>query len=151
MKVLFLDFDGVLNYDRYVRTHGNSGLVIDPSKMVLLKRIIDATDARIVLSTSWREHWGMVEAECDDIGMEINRIFKEYRLEIYSKTPKKSFDREKAIQAWLEDYSDVEGFVVLDDAFLDAPFLREHFVRTSNYINGLEEKDVIKAIEILNR
>ena len=40
MKVLFLDFDGVLNSQKFIRSCNECGAVIDPSKMVLLKTLI---------------------------------------------------------------------------------------------------------------
>ncbi|MBQ4052529.1 MAG: hypothetical protein IJD09_02665 [Clostridia bacterium] len=149
MKVIFLDFDGVLNSRKYVDACGHFGVIIDPSRMALLKQIVDATDARIVLSTSWREHWSPVAAQCDAVGEEINRIFKEHRLEIYDKIPQMNFKREQEIKAWLEDYPTVDRFVVLDDLFLDAPFMRGHFVRTSDLRDGLDEDNVKEAIDIL--
>ncbi len=149
MKILFLDIDGVLNGQAYVRNCGHFGLIIDPRRMALLKEIIDATDAKIVLSTSWREHWSPVAARCDAIGQQLNRIFGEYRLEIYDKIPQMNFKREQEIRAWLDDYP-VERFAVLDDQLLAADFLTGHFVWTSDLRGGLDPEDVQKAIAILN-
>ena len=47
MKVIFLDFDGVI-------TTLKSKYKLDPDKMALIGRIMDATDAKIVISSSWR-------------------------------------------------------------------------------------------------
>lgn len=151
MKVVFLDFDGVLNGDDYVRRQGRFGLILDPEKLALLKKLIYATDAKIVLSTSWREHWSSMEEQCDSIGLEMNRIFRSYQMEIYDKTPQLRFQREQAIYQWLQQYPQVENFVVLDDRFLSADFLKEHFVLTSNLRGGLDEDDIKKAIDILER
>lgn len=142
MKVVFLDFDGVLNSERYVRNCGEYGVVIDPSRMQLLKQIIEATGAKIVLSTSWREHWTKT-------GTQINDIFEAYELEIFDKTPKLGGRREKEIEAWLNEFPNVENFVVLDDRFLYAEFLKGHFVKTANYLEGLDEENVDLAIQIL--
>ncbi len=150
MKVIFLDFDGVLNSDKYVRSCGHFGVIIDPSRMLLLKQLIRATDARIVLSTSWREHWSPMPDKCDQTGKLINSIFKEYGLEIYDKTPDLNFKREQEIERWLADYPSVTHFAVLDDEMLAAPFMDGHFVKTSNLRNGLDEDDVRRAVEILN-
>jgi len=150
MKVIFLDFDGVLNYDKYVRNCSAYGVIIDPCKMILLKQIIDATAAKIVLSTSWREHWDKENENCDSTGVKLNEIFKKYGLEIFDKTPKLYTSREEEIKAWLNRCPDVKNFVVLDDGFLSADFLNRHFIKTSNYFDGLDETDVKKAIEILN-
>lgn len=148
MKVIFLDFDGVLNSEKYVRTVREYGVIIDPSRMALLKKIIDATNAEIVLSTSWREHWDKEPIKCDTTGEGINEIFGEYGLKIFDKTPKLNLKREDEIKAWLNE-NGAESFVVLDDAFLSDDFLVGHFIKTSNYFDGLDEADVKKAIEIL--
>lgn len=150
MKVIFIDFDGVLNTEKYVRSCAEFGLIIDPSKMALLKQIIDATDAKIVLSTSWREHWDEVPQNCDNIGIEINNIFEQYALHIFGKTPILNSCREDEIAEWLKINPQVTNFVVLDDRFLDSEIIREHFVKTSGYSRGLDETSVDKAIEILN-
>ena len=150
MKVIFLDFDGVLNSKKYVIGCGEYGVIIDPTRMILLKQIVDETGANIVLSTSWREHWEKNSSECNDTGKQINAIFDECGLKIFDKTPKLHLRRELEIQDWLNKHPEIEKFVVLDDMFLGAEFLEGHFVKTSNYFNGLDETDVKKAIEILN-
>ncbi len=151
MKVIFLDFDGVLNSDKYIKSCGHFGVVLDPKRMELLEKIVSATDAVIVLSTSWRSHWDADEGKCDEIGKIINSVFHNYRLEIYDKTDIFSIRREDEIAAWIAENGDIESFVVLDDALLDEiGFLKGRVVRTSFYKNGLEEQDVEKAVEILN-
>ena len=149
MKIIFLDFDGVLNSEKYIRSCGHYGVIIDPSRMELLSQLVNSTDAEIVLSTSWREHWNSDKSKCDETGLLINEIFAEYGLSIYDKTPKLRSDRESEIKMWLEQNEDVTNFVVLDDAFLSADYLNGHFVKTSNYINGLSEENINEAIEIL--
>ncbi len=151
MKVIFLDIDGVLNCEKYIRSCGQSGLIIDPSRMVLLKQIIDSTDAKIVLSTSWREHWDKCADNCDDTGAQMNNIFEKFGLKIFDKTPKLCMGRESEIKAWLEGHGEISCFAVLDDMLLCADYLDGHFVKTSNHFNGLDETDVKNAIEILNR
>ncbi len=150
MKILFLDFDGVLNSIKYIRRCSCEGLCIDPLRMHLLKKIIDATNAKIVLTTSWREHWDECDSLCDDIGKEINRIFEEYSLKIYSKTPVLRYHRENEIEEWIEKNGPIENFAILDDQFLYAEFIKDRFVRTSNIRNGIDENDVEKVIKILN-
>lgn len=150
LKVVFLDFDGVLNSEKYVRNCNHYGVIIDPRRMLLLKQIIDATDAFIVLSTSWREHWSPNIYECDETGIIITEKFKEYGLSIFDKTPKLLTGREQEIKAWLDSHS-VENFVVLDDSFLSDTFLDGHFIKTSNYRDGLDKQNVSDAIKILRK
>ena len=150
MKVIFLDFDGVLNSERFVRACRESGVVIAPSRMLLLKHIVDKIGAKIVLTTSWREHWDREKTKCDSTGTKINEIFSDFNLEIFDKTPKVPAGREEEIRAWIKTHPDVQNFVVLDDMFLSADFLDGHFVKTSNYLDGLDESGANMAIEILN-
>lgn len=150
MKVIFLDFDGVLNSKKYINTCKEYGVIIDSSKMVLLKQIIDSTDARIVLSTSWREHWSVLPENCDDTGLFINDIFKKHGILIFDKTPERDSGREEEIIAWLHTHPQVKKFVVLDDMLLSADLLEGHIIKTSDYFGGLDETDVRKATEILN-
>ena len=51
MKILFLDFDGVLNTQEYRDVYGSSGAGIDKSRLPLIKSIVDATGAKIVIRT----------------------------------------------------------------------------------------------------
>ncbi len=125
-------------------------MAIDLTGMVLLKQIVDATDAKIVLSTSWREHWSKELINCDSTGVLINRVFSTYGLQIFDKTPKLHERRETEIKNWLDTHPDVEKFVVLDDRILSADYLNGHFIKTFNYFDGLNETAVQKAIDILN-
>ncbi len=151
MKVIFLDFDGVLNSERFVRSWDQHGVPIDPSRITVLKRIVAATDAKIVLSTSWRSYWAPEAECCDAVGIGINTLFREYGLEIFDRTPDLHRSRELEIAAWLADHPQTENYVVLDDDFLDGTgFLKGHFIKTSRFKNGLEEADSDRAIEILN-
>ena len=151
MKIIFLDFDGVLNSDWYIRHHGTGSVVIDPLCITLLKDIVLTTGAKIVLTTSWRAHWSVNNDECNDIGKEINSIFAEYGLYIHSKTPHHGFSkREAEIKDWLSDHHNVTSFVIFDDGFFNDPELDKHFVRTSSMRGGLCEDDVRAALEILS-
>ena len=59
MKVIFLDVDGVLNSDEYFDRIQNLDIEgiesdIDINKVKLLKKAVDTTGAKVVLSSSWR-------------------------------------------------------------------------------------------------
>lgn len=150
MKVIFLDIDGVLNSEQYIRECDGCGIVIDPSKMVLLKQIVDATGTKIVLSTSWREHWSKDDTQCDSTGVLMNSMFGTYGLRIFDKTPQLHTRREEEIRNWLDEHPEVENFVVLDDMLLSGEFLTGHFAKISAYFGGLDATDARNAIGILN-
>ena len=149
MKIIFLDFDGVLNSERYFRSYGAEGLALNSENLCFLKEIVVATGAKIVLSTSWREHWEKDDSKCSAMGVEMNEIFKKYEMEIFDKTPFSCISREQDIEDWLMAHPDTQAFVVLDDRFLDSPIIRGHFVKTDPYIYGLDEAEKDAAIEIL--
>ena len=143
MKILFLDIDGVLNSQQYLQEGGYCGLILDPSGMRLLKKIIKDTGARIVLTSSWREHWE------DPIGTYLRGEFGKYGMEIFDRTPILRSSREEEIRMWLASYEDIENFVVLDDRMLYAGFLKGHMIKTRGYRRGLDEYDAAGAIAIL--
>jgi len=61
--LLFLDIDGVLNYEALLREWNPSKLAdaIEPSRVRLLNRIVDKTNTPVVLSSSWRRMFGSME------------------------------------------------------------------------------------------
>lgn len=125
------------------------GAGIDKSKMPLLKKLVDTTDAKIVLITSLREYRDKNSDKCDYFGKVINETFAEYGLEIYDKTPvSDSGKREDEILDWIVNNPGIKNYVAIDDGTLFAKFLVGHFVQPKD---GLEEEHVEKAVEILNR
>ncbi len=149
-KVIFLDIDGVLNGNLFVPKDDKFGVLIGNTRLNLIKQIIDATDAKIVLSSSWKEHWEKNEKECDDVGREINEIFSTIGLSIFDKTPEYHNDRKQEIIVWLRDHPEVSKFVVIDDNPFAEDILRNHFVLTSHLRYGVDEDDAHNAISILN-
>ena len=155
MKVIFLDIDGVLNsriYDRQRNWNEQTG--IDETRLLLVKEIVEATGAEIVLSSTWRESWEQDISLCGKDGVYINEIFAKYGLKVYDKTPNLGLyaERNEEIDAWLaETKENIESFVIIDDYAFDWGELSVRFVKTNPKLGlGLEEKHVRKAIEILN-
>lgn len=156
MKVLFLDIDGVLNSANYRKQKGADYIfsIVDETKIPLLKKIIDATGAELVLSSSWRKGWYFHQDADTFGGNYFDKLFEKYSLNIYSKTPVlEHCQRAKEIRLWLVDYSQkgIESFAIIDDIdfFVNDVDLRQHFVQTSDDF-GLTEENVIEAIKKLN-
>ena len=84
MKVIFLDVDGVLIHNESL---DGINLHIDEENVKTLKEIVDKTDAKIVLSSSWRKEYN------NDLPGKRNRykvlenILNRNGLEIYDRTP----------------------------------------------------------------
>lgn len=152
MKIIFLDFDGVLNSIQYDRVRTENEGNIDETRMPLLKRIVDETGAVIVLSTSWRKHWEAEDEKLDEIGRWINETFDKFGMSIFDKTPLISAsDRALEVRTWLGEHGDnVSSFVILDDIALGWGELADNLVKTDYRMGrGLEEGHVTRAIEIL--
>lgn len=141
MKVIFLDVDGVLNS----KQDGNTIKLRTASHFRLLQYIVEATGARIVLSSSWRAGFARAKNILSD-------RLKEYGLEIMDSTPVLSgvSCRGDEIRQWLSDNEQsVEKFVILDDDADMAEFTETNLVQTDSEV-GLQEKDALRCIEMLN-
>lgn len=156
MKVIFLDFDGVI-------TTGASKWRLDTDKMLLVKRICDETSAKIVISSSWRrftlEDTFNMLSEYEQSGKEVPFILKDYVVGITNRMYAfkegnvhihYGLPRGCEISRYLTEHKDISKYVILDD---DADMLLEqapYFINT-NWGLGINEQDVEKAIEILNK
>ena len=176
MKIIFLDIDGVLNTDEtidriedeYEKT-GIKKIEIDEFRVGYLKRIVEMTDAKIVLSSSLRYRFKKVGDKCiannKNYAPYFLEIFSKFGLEIYDVTPKLNIEcrRQDEIKAWLFLNKEVDSFVILDDETTELM----DFVGTNLIIlnklpigqmvmdmrdsTGLCEEHITQAIDILNK
>ena len=152
MKILFLDVDGVLN-NNLTRTITFDGwCFVDDYLVKRLKRIIDATGAKIVLSSTWRDCWNREdESKNEPFFNQLRNKLKEYGMEIWDALPMPMRpSRGTAINEWFELHKDlnIESFVILDDWY-DMGIYRDHLIQISGGI-GLTDEDVNEAISFLN-
>ena len=138
MKIIFLDVDGVLN-----SSHDGFNIQLGTSKhLKLLKQIVDETDAKIVLSSSWRIN--------DKTRLFVKNKLNEYGMMLIGSTPDLGGSRGEEIKRWLSETAyPIEGFVILDDDSDMEEYTHGKLVKTDSNI-GLQETDVNKAINILN-
>ena len=153
MKVIFLDIDGVLNSYAYDRQKSPDDNNIDITRLELLKALADKTDAKIVLTSSWREHWDKESCNRDEKGKELADIFEKAGLEIYDKTPFIGYlERADEIRGWLSANPLAKSFVIFDDNTFGWGDLGENFVGTNYRIGrGLEKEHIQKAFDILSQ
>lgn len=157
MKVIFLDFDGVI-------TTQKSKYKLDPEKMTLVGRILDTTGAKIVISSSWRRYSleDTIKHITDTSHFLIDGNPFPYPEAVVGITewmysfcyPNNNIHfclpRGCEIEHYLNQHSEVDNYVIIDD---DQDMLlcqADNFVHT-NGITGITEEDVERAIEILNR
>jgi hypothetical protein len=153
VRVVFLDFDGVLNNTEYLLQNNTSqpGYVherddIDPIAVVLLNDLVTRGNAYAVVSSAWRI--GRMRTQLCDI---LNG--RGYKGKILDKTPEiKPYRRDQRgheIQAWLDTTRyEVESFVILDDD-TEMAHLTDRFVHV-NPQYGLTKANVEEALRILD-
>ena len=146
-RCIFLDIDGVANSDKTLARTPQGYIGISSDTIKLLKEIVEATGASIVLSSSWRL---MDESDIDK--KYLYRQLKYKGLSIVGQTKNLGGNRGYEISKYLEEHKEIKSFCILDDEFVrefEEHNLSKHFVHT-DYTTGLTKKDVEKAIKILN-
>ena len=161
MKIIFLDFDGVVVCLPLVdgKKPITGGRVRDANRgpVAQLNRIIDATGAKVVVSSTWRKHHPIPHL----LGTLARAGF---RGEIVSITPDFAFrdkqesgiwqptPRGEEIRHWLAMHPAVTSYVVLDDCFDNGPIPPERWVNVDNgwFDGGLLEHHADAAIKVLN-
>lgn len=173
MNVVFLDVDGVLNHENFLRVldeqhrqlqHTRGGKEcdcyilenqIDKASIARLNRLLEATGAKVVISSSWRKLLDPPELE---------RVLVKHGFagEIIGETPDGPNDpvftaggimidrihRGHEIAHWLSQHPEVERFVILDDCS-DMEHLKHRLVQTDVDV-GLTDEDVELAIRMMS-
>lgn len=169
-KIIFLDLDGVLNSEDYAseeilvegketfRGYGGhfrekhiatlDNVLWDPKCVSYLKRIVEASNAQIVISSTWRHYfsvkkfkemfalYGWTDAPVIDKTIELGKYINDGTC------------RGLEINEWLSRNTDVTSYVIIDDI---PQFLTEqncNFINT-DFQTGLSEEDILRALIIL--
>lgn len=151
MKIIFLDFDGVITIPP--KWH------FDNAKIKYIKKIVDETNAKIVVSSSWRRK--TIDETIEKIKKwnykyTKSKLFDWFINNLYDVTPWISDNKYSGtgrggeIQTWLDNHPNVDNYVIIDDDsdMLDSQLY--HFVET-NYEDGITEVEAHRAIKILNK
>ena len=153
MKVIFLDFDGVMNTAYYAHILGKEGrsgndefwAAFDPNCVRNLKDIIDKTGAEIVVTSSWKSlmsYKGM-------LNMWEQRGLPGYVIDV---TPSSSGCRHRGdeIDAWLKECKEDCQYVIIDD-IEESNFNKHQLPRliVVNPYRGLDKEAAERAIELL--
>lgn len=137
MKILFLDVDGVLNSAEFFcrNKHIVRPSEVDPKAVKRILRVLEATGAQIVLSSSWRHVPELIE-----------RLIQA-GLPIMDKTTVLlDQPRSAEIRAWLDEHPETTSFAIIDDD-TDAE-IAGHFVRT-RWKHGMYGKHEAMLIALL--
>lgn len=147
MRVIFLDVDGVLNHDSSMELTKDYWTKPEPYLIQKLKKIVDKTDAKLVLSSDWR--LDRDDEEEDFHYFTLVRMLYEYDMGLWDFTPfLGNVSRGTEISEYLSEHEDeIESFVILDDR-CDMEPVKDRLVRTDPSV-GLTDEDVLEAINML--
>lgn len=166
MKILFLDIDGVLNTERYLRIQAQKlgyrddftmQYNFDPVALNNLKEIMEITNAKIVISSTWRinkdnsnnpKEWDELIRNLDTVGIKDR---------IIDITPTVTNSRGlnirwMEIKQWLHENKnmDIEGFVIIDDEWDMGEYTNTNFIRCWSY-SGLTDEVKQAVISMLSK
>jgi len=158
LRIVFLDFDGVLNCHAYLSERSNHrknienlsrfdarwwGEMIDPKAVEHLNSIVEQTGAYVVVCSSWR-HGHSYER--------LRRVLqvRGFRGEVLGVTPTLDGSQRGAeCVAWIHAWPrTVESFVALDDESDYEPIM-DRLVKTGWHLGGLLEEHVAPAVALL--
>lgn len=152
LKVIFLDIDGVLL--PFPQKERPKDTLFPANTMKALDRLLKATEAQLVLSSTWRAQ--------DQFVTDILEDFEKHRLgvsEFYGMTDKHYHaERQWEIHRWLTQHQDKNKkicWLALDDEELIegdeneklASVFRGHVIKTESSI-GFTEEDVDRGIQL---
>ncbi|AHK11202.1 hypothetical protein S14_93 [Shewanella sp. phage 1/4] len=158
-KIIFLDIDGVLNNGIDSDTHYDASygeyFLYSLKCVARLNRLISATGASIVVSSTWRLGLTLKEIRVllNNMGIFAPVVGVTDDLSRYPCC------RGNEIYKWIEDneellkydyYYNYKSYIILDDDTDMLLWQKNNFVNTDGQV-GLTAEDVKKAIEILNK
>lgn len=160
MKLLFLDIDGVLNSRAWyesrlvameqdakavIHSHERLGWEFDPACVERLQKVVDATNCKIVVSSSWRIGNSLVSIRAYLLAKGLKKT-----TELIDVTPQcASGFRGEEVWRWFADRGlEPENYAIVDD---DADFWpHQPLIKTDNAV-GLTDREVELLIETLGR
>lgn len=146
MKIIFLDIDGVLNV--IGQGHDQYGQIFHKEFVENLRYIIEQTNAKIVLSSTWRfkgidvikQMWidRNLPGEVIDITIDSFDLIEEGLFSDFDEVK-----RGNEIQRWIDDnIYNIESYVIIDDDTDMLPNQINRFVQTSCNINHIDCVDI---------
>ena len=168
-KIIFLDFDGVLNteyHQRLLQYEGKAwqdkhGACFDPEAVKQLQTIVDMTHADIVIESSWKylgleamqEMWKDRQLPGRVIGITPSVVSDDILLstDLDITNPAMLHCKGAEIASWLCDNGKQEvPYIIIDDEYVILESQLPHFILTNPY-DGLTEELAMRGIDILNR
>lgn len=169
MKIIFLNIDGVLTYQGYKNKSTDH---IDVKKVNMVKEICNKTNAKVVISSSWKgnlsktpkRYYTLMDILSDN-GINVVGITPciPSKYEPVDDCDNTMIDssirivygtgRGAEINQWLKEHKNVDSFVIIDDEnwYWNEYNFEKKWVQPSWFNGGLNQKHVNDAIKILNK
>lgn len=161
MKAIFLDIDGVLNDSNTIKRVKESGkrIKINEEMLKRLVKIVKETNAKIVLSSTWRGFFDKQNNKIIPIyeeGYLLENLFQKHDLHFFDITPfDENRNRTKEINIYLNNHPEIEDFIIIDDETFEDPNLTCKHIKTFYFGDedktGLCDYHVSLAITMLNQ
>lgn len=145
MKVIFLDFDGVLTTQRTcVAFDSGWWMTPDPVAIALINNLCKFSGAEIVVSSTWREVYGFATIK---LYLQSHGISHEFLHKDWATPSLKGSQRGEEIKLWLDNNPTVSAFLIIDDNDDMLDEQKPYFVKTDP-LNGFLWEHYLKALQI---
>ena len=151
VNIIFLDVDGVLNsidyakkvYEETRKPHSEYEYPFDPECLERLQRLVAKTDARIVITSTWRK--------TEEGKRTLQNVLEQYDLanRVIGYTPILNTKRGEEIKSFLETLNVEASYIILDDDS-DMEELTPYLILTSMK-TGLTEEKMTEGMQKLKK
>ena len=146
MKIIFLDFNGVLDTWENIDE-------IDPNNLNRLKLIVNDTNAKVVISSSLKNSFFELGYYSNKL-KQILKALEDKGIEVIGITPKAN-NKFEEIRLYLEN-DNISSFCILDDEMSEySSYLKDNLINIppQSSVNpyGLTDEHVNMAISTLNK
>lgn len=123
-KIIFLDFDGPMLPTRSYflpKNYKTHAKVFDPIAVAMINRLLDVSNAAIVVSSAWAkfEGYDAVVKTLGDNGISTSRLHDDWTIPRGADSCGNT--REMEIKLWLAAHSEVTHYVAIDDIPMNLP------------------------------
>ena len=143
MKVIFLDFNGVLDtYEEFD--------VIDKSNLYILIDAINLTDSKVVITSSNKDYFYRT-GKHNSLMLNLINVLYENNIEVLGYT-KKLGSREEEIIDYLISHPEIEHYCIIDDDYFFES-MGDHMIKLTSQMdggNGLKESSTYEIVRKLN-
>lgn len=158
MKIIFLDIDGVLNYNNWyvskeyqaLQWDEDNELDIDPKCANRINKICAMEgNTKIVITSDWRFSWYGTIMRLTKGGINPDYILDKTPERIWITVPGFDHSRGAEINDWLEAHPECTNYVIIDDRTDFKDEQQSHFIHVNPHI-GFTDEQMMEVINILN-